>query len=264
MVMRITSASATPIDIRLSESLPTGAGGIGDRGGMRVTITAEDLSGVGETAPIPGQSGPKLESLASELSRWCEGAADRTVDGALDGLDDDDLSTLSRFALHTALIDLQARAADTSVSQWLRAGAASRVRVNALIGESSPAAVHARAVELVQQGISAIKLKVGAVDQSLDITRIVAASEAAGSDVELRLDANGAWTTEATARIIGRVGKHRVSYIEDPTPDSSQFAMLAEQTGVDVAIDLTGTSDPDADIEAVSYTHLTLPTTPYV
>ena len=40
--MRITSASATPIDIRLSESLPTGAGGIGDRGGMRVTITAED------------------------------------------------------------------------------------------------------------------------------------------------------------------------------------------------------------------------------
>lgn len=248
--MRITSASATPIDIRLSEAVPTGAGGIGDRGGMRITVGAGDFTGVGETAPIPGQPGPKLETLASELSNWCNTATDLTVEDALAKLDDDDHSVLTRFALHTALIDLQARADDMSLSQSLRQGAATRVRVNGLIGETSPAAVHARAIQLVDQGIPAIKLKVGAADHSLDITRIVAASEAAGSEVELRLDANGAWTVDAAARIIGRVGKHRVSYIEDPTSDRSEFAALAKETGVAVAIDLEATSDPDEAIQA--------------
>lgn len=246
--MRITNASATPIDIRLNDSVPTGAGSISDRGGMRVEIEADGLTGVGETAPIPGHPGPKLEQLATELSDWCDQATETTVEDSLEALDTFDQSPLTRFALHTALIDIQARRKDTSVSQWLRAGAATRVSVNGLVSEQSPAAVHSRTLQLVSDGMKAIKLKVGAADHSLDITRIVAASEAAGPNAELRLDVNGAWTAETTARIIGRVGKHRLSYIEDPTSDSTEFAALAEETGVPVALDLSSSTDPDATI----------------
>lgn len=252
--MRITRASSTPIDIRLNESVPTGAGSIGDRGGMRVTIETGEFIGVGETAPIPGQVGPKLEQLATEMADWCRAVTDSTIEEAVGTLDDHDHSVITRFALHTALTDIQARTHDQSVSQWLRPGAQTRIPVNGLIGEASPAAVHARARHLVDQGIRAIKLKVGAVDNSLDITRIVAASEAAGSGVELRLDANGAWSAEITARIIGRVGKHRISYIEDPTPNPTEFVAISEETGVSVAIDLDTESDPDEAIALAGVT----------
>ncbi len=257
--MRITRASSTPIDIRLNESVPTGAGSIGDRGGMQVVVVAHDdtvgeLVGIGETAPIPGQNGPKLEQLATEIAGWCREATLVPVDEAIGALDDHGFCALTRFALHTALIDLEARRTNTSVSQWLQPGAPTQVRVNGLIGEASPAAVHARARELVNEGMTAIKLKVGAVDNSLDITRIVAASEAAGSNVELRLDANGAWTADVAARIIGRVGKHRISYIEDPTSDPSEFVSLAADTGVAVAVDLGSEIDPDVAIATAGVT----------
>ena len=147
--MRIKKASATPIDIRLTDTVPTGAGSISDRGGLRVTIVVDGLTGVGETAPLPGQHGPKLEQLATEVSNWCESATNQELDVALDDLDDVDHSPLSRFAIHSALIDVQARSKDLSLSQWLRSGAATRVRVNGLVGESSPAAVHARTLQLV-------------------------------------------------------------------------------------------------------------------
>ncbi len=246
--MRITNASSTPIDIRLNESVRTGAGSIGDRGGMQVAITAGEFTGVGETAPIPGQAGPKLEELATELAQWCRSVGDTTVEEALANLEAANHSPLSRFAVHTALIDLQARAAGVSVSQLLKPGSATRVPVNGLIGESSPAAVHERASQLVAQGVTAIKLKVGALDNSMDITRIVAASEAAGSRATLRLDANGGWTAQTAARVIGRVGKHRISYIEEPTADPSEYLSLMEETGVQVALDLAVTDTPDEEI----------------
>ena len=249
-LMHVTSAKTTPIDIRLSSSVQTGAGSIGDRGGVRVTIEADGDTGVGETAAIPGQPGPGLEQLATETSQWCQSAQSAPVSDLIEGLDSAGLSPISRFAVHTALIDLQSRQADLSTSQWLSPGAATRVSVNGMISEVNPAAVHERARDLVDQNVSAIKLKVGSQDPGQDITRIVAASEAAGSSAELRLDANGAWTAEIAIRVIGRVGKHRISYIEDPTTDPSEFARIADECEVDVAIDLDAMTDPTEAIEA--------------
>ncbi len=247
--MRITRASSSPIDIRLSASVRTGAGSIGDRGGIRISVETEDFTGIGEVAPIPGVNGPGLEKLATEITDWAEAAVFVPVDEALGSLDEGGLSRLSRFAVHCALADLKAKAADLPASQWLRAGSTTRIRINALIGEANPAAVHQRATELVAQNVSAIKLKVGAVDPSLDITRIVAASEAAGSNTELRIDANGAWTIDTALRVIGRVGKHRLSYIEDPTADLAEFAQVQAESGVAVALDLDPTGDPREAIE---------------
>lgn len=247
--MRISSATTTPIDIRLSASLKTGAGSIGDRGGLRVTVTADGFVGVGETAAIPGQPGPGLERLATETTAWCEAAEGGPIDEVMDDLGRSDLSPISRFAVHTAMLDILSRRDDLSASQWLQPGAATRIQVNGLISDASPAAVHQRATELMSQNTSAIKLKVGVQDAVQDTTRIIAASEAAGNAVELRLDANGAWDAETAIRILGRVGKHRISYVEDPTPHRAEFSRIAAETGVDVAVDLAVEPDADEAIE---------------
>lgn len=247
--MKIVSSETSSIDIRLTESVTTASGDIGDRGGIRLTISTDDgLTGLGETAPIPGVVGPGLESLAGEIDRWSSKSLGVDSDVALTDIDQADLSPLTRFAVHTALIDLQSRRAGVPLNQWLRTGSVGIVNVNGLVTDSNPGAVHARVSELAQAGFRAIKLKVGVEEPALDVTRIIAASEAAGPNVELRLDANRAWDAATVARVIGRVGKHRIGYIEDPTADTRDYASIQDEVDVRVALDMPITSDPAVEL----------------
>lgn len=248
--MKLATATASPIDIRLTEALPTGAGGIGDRGGLRLLITTNDGHiGLGETAPIPGITGYGIEGLGAEISGWAAATEGKTPEELLDGLDGVGLSALARFAVHTALVDLIAGAAGIPLSQYLRVGAPDSVLVNALVTATNPGSVHTQVQEHVAEGAVAIKLKVGSVSPTADVTRIIAASEAAGPNVELRLDANAAWDQETTERVLGRVGYHRISYIEDPTPDPREFGPISKNTGVRVAVDLRPDANPGEAIE---------------
>ncbi len=250
--MKIVSSETSSIDIRLTESLTTATGGIGDRGGVRLTITTDgETSGLGESAPIPGFSGPRLETIASEIDAWSTNAVDQDVQSALEGLEDIDdrtMSALARFAIHTALIDLISQDAGAPLSQWLRAGSPGVVKINGLVAESNPGAVHSHVLELARSGVRCVKLKVAAEEPALDVTRIIAASEAGGPNVELRLDANGAWDAETVERVVGRVGKHRLSYIEDPTSTLSEYRDIQDAVDVAVALDLPISNDPMVDI----------------
>lgn len=237
--MKIATATASPIDIRLTETVPTGAGGVGDRGGLRLLISTEDGHiGLGETAPIPGVDGPGIEQLGREISAWSARAEGKVPEELLATLDDSVMHPLARFAVHTALIDLVAAAAEIPLAQYLRAGSPGSVAVNALVAATNPGAVHSQVGTLVNEGTRAIKLKVGVSETTVDVTRIIAASEAAGPDVELRLDANRTWDRQTTERVLGRVGKHRISYIEDPTPDWTEYGEISAATGVAIALDL--------------------------
>ena len=247
--MRIVSSETSSIDIRLTEALTTATGGIGDRGGIRLTITTDDeLVGLGETAPIPGVHGPRLESIASEIDAWSTNAPNSEVHNALECLDDKKLTPLARFAIHTALIDLISQSAQAPLSQWLRVGAPGVVNVNGLVAETNPGAVHARVIELANAGVRSVKLKVAAEEPALDVTRIIAASEAGGPAVELRLDANRSWDAETVQRVVGRVGKHRISYIEDPTPNLSEYRSIQDTIDVPIALDLPISDDPQTEI----------------
>ena len=251
--MVISTAEATTIDIRLIESLATGAGGIGDRSGLQLRVQTEDgLTGRGETAPIPGVEGQGLEAIAVEIERWCTTAAGKSVDAAASSLDDTDIGALARFAIHTALIDLQSQNAKLPAATWLRSDAPSHVAANGLVTDSNPGAVHARVSELVQASMKAIKLKVAMGDPSQDVTRIIAASEAAGPNVALRLDANRAWDRAAAEKVIGRVGRHRLDFVEDPTDNPSDYHAIEESTGVPIALDLPITDNPAEAIAAAN------------
>ncbi len=247
--MKIVSSETSSIDIRLTESVTTASGGIGDRGGVRLTITADNEStGLGESAPIPGIAGPRLETIASEIDAWSTEAVGKDVQSALDGLEDATLSPLARFAVHTALVDLISQAAGAPLSQWLRAGSPAVVNVNGLVAESNPGAVHSHVLELARLGVRCVKLKVAAEEPALDVTRIIAASEAGGPNVELRLDANRAWDAATVQRVVGRVGKHRISYIEDPTPTLGEYRDIQDAIDVAVALDVPISNDPMVDI----------------
>lgn len=86
------------------------------------------------------------------------------------------------------------------------------------------------------RGFKALKVKVGAPERERDVARLVALREAAGAEVEITADANGAWEVrEALQRLAAfeAAGVH-LGYLEDPLPydDVDGYAQLAAGTDV--------------------------------
>lgn len=76
----------------------------------------------------------------------------------------------------------------------------------------------------VEQGYSAVKMKVGAwrfgVSMETDIQRVKAARDAVGSDVKLMVDANNAWTAKEAIKFIKAVERYEPYWFEEPVePD---------------------------------------------
>ena len=67
----------------------------------------------------------------------------------------------------------------------------------------------------VQRGCRRVKIKVGR-EPERDEQRLAAAREAIGADVELMVDANGAFDRRDAARWAERYAEHGVSYFEEP------------------------------------------------
>jgi len=66
------------------------------------------------------------------------------------------------------------------------------------------------------EGYQALKLKAGWLDPEADAEIARDVRRYAGSDVELRVDANRAWTTDQAAAFAERVRPARISYVEEP------------------------------------------------
>lgn len=110
------------------------------------------------------------------------------------------------------------------------------VEVNAIV----PAVAPERAVELVQaSGCTTAKVKVAERGQSLvdDVARVGAVREALADGGRIRLDANGAWTTEQAAEALRALGTFDLEYVEQPCASLVECAALRTLTDVPVAVD---------------------------
>lgn len=207
----------------LREPLATARGDITDRTGYLVSLD-DPAPGIGEATPLPGWT----ESLDA-----CE-AALRDVD--LDDLDA--LPPAARHGVSLALLDAHARADGVPLYRYLGARATiESVPVNATVGDAAVEQTVDAVETAVGAGFPAVKLKVGARPVDADLDRVRAVRDAC-PDVELRLDANGAWSPEAAERAVEGVRPLGVAYVEQPleTGDLEGHADLRGR-GVGIALD---------------------------
>ncbi|MCS6951892.1 MAG: mandelate racemase/muconate lactonizing enzyme family protein [Bryobacterales bacterium] len=90
----------------------------------------------------------------------------------------------------------------------------------------------------VEQGFTAVKLKVGRAEPREDAARLRAVRRALGEDVEILLDANGGWPDAPTAiAAMRRLEEYRPYWIEEPVraDNLSAMARIAEALEVPVA-----------------------------
>jgi L-alanine-DL-glutamate epimerase-like enolase superfamily enzyme len=90
----------------------------------------------------------------------------------------------------------------------------------------------------VERGFSRVKIKVGRQPQR-DPARLAVAREAIGEEVELMVDANGAFDRRAAARWAQRYAEHGVTYFEEPVSSEDleglQWLRSAVPAGIEVA-----------------------------
>jgi L-Ala-D/L-Glu epimerase len=226
--------------LRFARPLDTSYGQLVERELLEISLTGEDgLTGYGEAAPLEPYDGVSIERAEAALDRY------RAALAEADGLNGAQLLEACRRA-----DDLPQALAAVDLALWDRAGRARGLPLSALIADEPARAVLVNAplsalgrAEVAEQtaaavaaGYECVKLKVGVGD---DAGRVAAARAAGGPELQLRLDANGAWDVEQAVRTIDALAPAGLELVEEPVHGLQAVREVRERVAVRVAIDET-------------------------
>lgn len=251
--MTIASVALYRYTLPLTEPLALGDEALGERDGLLLRILLEGgAAGWGDVAPLPGFSTETIEEAVVHARRlrtaWTgQKLPDDSLEAvlrALPGLHEAPPSV--QFGGESAIVEAMADERGTSAAQLLEAGR-DEVFLNALVRTGAPAALAERGRRLREEGYRAVKLKVGQASSTAEAERVWALRRALGPEIELRLDANRAWSLAAAIRFWKAIDGADVSYIEEPVSDVAALPDFVDATGCPVALDET-TRDRAIDI----------------
>ena len=248
----IVRVSWRPFRVPFAAAAQTSRAALGVREGFIITVeTADGLVGVGESSPLPDFEGGVLGEVAAALDGLAHGllgARPADLWGAQFAFDtvSEPSQRVTRAGIETALADLLSRRSGQPMWAWLaeQTGIAVHrpveIPANALVDAETPDDMEAAVLAAARDGYRTIKLKVGR-NLPDDIDRVRAARRG-NSDVELRVDANGAWDEATALEALRRFEPFRVALCEQPLdprrPDVFEAtARLRSQVGVPIALD---------------------------
>ena len=227
--MRIAEAGVERRLLRYHSPIVTAHGTLEDRWTVLLTLVDEDGNvGMGEAAPLAGFTSDTVEAAESALLGW---AADETDDG------DPPASVTARAAIDSALLDLAARIAGTTVHRLLAPESPDRLAVSALVTGTTVEAIAASAAAAVTAGHATVKVKVGTHGIHDDVDRVSAVRSRIGPDVRLRLDANGAWGVGEALRYLDRLAAFDIEFVEEPVAGLDDLAEVRLSSPIPTAVD---------------------------
>ena len=138
-------------------------------------------------------------------------------------------------AVELALLDWSLRADKSALADLLPAARFELV-YSGVISADGPADAAVLAQRMARLGLRQIKVKVGSAD---DRARLEAVRQAVGADVEVRADANGAWSAQEAVENLARLGKFNLQSIEQPVAAADLAGMkhVRDRCGIAVMAD---------------------------
>lgn len=199
--------------------------------------TASGEVGLGEASPLEHYDGIDLEECRAALED-CRPILEKS-----DDIDQAELlAACSRVAvlpqaiaaIDLALWDLAGRRTGQPVWRLLGAAESRSIEVNQTIAAPDRAGAVAEVLVAREAGYRALKVKVGIGD---DGGRVAAARAAAGRDMAIRLDANGAWSVPEANAALGMLSPAGIELCEEPVHGLAELAELSRLTDVPLAMD---------------------------
>ena len=182
-----------------------------------ITITENGKTGIGECAPLPGLSLDNIDQIESKLGEVCKDPNSHIKD----------LSILKgfpsiRFGLEMAELDLRNGGSQNYF------GSFESIKINGLIWMGDPDFMMSQLKQKLEESWKCIKIKIGALDFEKELEILQSIRSQFGKDnLELRVDANGAFTVSDTNEKLNRLAEFDLHSIEQPI-QTGQWDLLTE------------------------------------
>ncbi len=194
-----------------------------------------NILGFGEAGILPGLSIDNPIELEDRLNEVCQNI--NNYQFYLDeGLQD---FPAIRFGLETALIDLDRNGNRVLFPSDFTKGKDS-IEINGLVWMGEFDFMRRQIVEKIESGFSCIKLKIGAIDFKEEIALIKSIrNEFSENDIEIRVDANGAFSKESALEKLKELSDYKLHSIEQPIKPGQwkEMANLCEISPLPIALD---------------------------
>ena len=153
-----------------------------------------------------------------------------------------------RFGVETALLDLKNGGRRKICPGAFYEGKQS-IEINGLIWMGDKEAMYSRIEEKLTAGFRCVKLKIGAIDFNSELELLKSIRSRYGKDeIELRVDANGAFLPSEAMFKLDRLSRYDIHSIEQPIRQGQwrEMEALCRNTPIPIALDeeLIGINDP--------------------
>lgn len=157
-------------------------------------------------------------------------------------------NTSAKAAVDMALYDLYGQLYNIPVHRML-GGSRRKITTDITISVNDPEEMARDTINAIERGYDTLKIKVG-VNPDLDIARLTAVREAAGSEPKIRIDANQAWNPKQAVRLLNQMQEKGldIEFVEQPVPghDFEGLKFVTERSYVPVMADESVFSTEDA------------------
>jgi len=192
-----------------------------------------EMEGIGECGPLKGLSIDDLADFETQLSQICQ---QLTGPNSLPELK---AFPSLQFGLETAIRDLQNGGGKKIFDNDFYSSQAT-IPINGLVWMGSKDFMTSQVKEKLQAGYRCLKLKVGALDfdTELEIIKWIR-NEFPENEVQLRLDANGAFSPQEVHEKLGKLAQFKIHSIEQPIKagQEEQMASLCINSPIPIALD---------------------------
>lgn len=198
-------------------------------------ISDKQKLGIGEVSTITGLSIDPPDKIEAELQWLCDNITKAEAWVQERG----NQFPAIRFGLETALLDFK-RPKSHIYDDTLFTQGKSGIPINGLIWMGSSEFMQVQIQEKIEAGFDCIKIKIGAIDFEQELEIIAGIRVKFDADqLELRLDANGAFAPNEALEKLQRLSAYDIHSIEQPinAGQPQEMALLCEKSPIPIALD---------------------------
>jgi o-succinylbenzoate synthase len=200
-----------------------------------IFIENENQIGIGEAALFEGLSYDDRPDYEDKLQWVCE----HIHLGKTQLLQETKEYPSIQFGLETAFLSFQASDRFEIFPSKFTSGQ-DNIKINGLIWMGEKAFMKSQIEDKIQRGFSCVKLKIGAInfDEELNLLKYIR-QEFSANDIELRVDANGAFSPNDALEKLSRLSDFDLHSIEQPIKQGQwkEMAKLCKTTPLPIALD---------------------------
>ena len=227
---------ATRYDLDFKFDAGTSRGVLRSKASWFIQIEEDGKKGIGECGILKGLSIEDFSSFDQNIREFLDESPDLNQIK-----DSDELGKLPslRFALEMAALDLRGRNNGILYNNEFTSGKAS-IPINGLVWMGEYQFMYDQIKKKIDDGYTCIKLKIGAIDFEKEISLLkYIRGQFGAQDIEIRVDANGAFTPENALEKLKTLSDYSIHSIEQPIKQGQwdEMARLCSQSPLAIALD---------------------------